>query len=257
MRLRGIGALLKDRTILVTGATGGIGRAITARIADLGGHPIIHFRHNRAEAERLLQRIGGRGTILHADLAVPEGATQLWAQAEAALGHIHGLVNNAGIRATARLSDDLAAWSAAWEVDLRVNLRAPADLCRMAIPHFRARGGGQIVNIASRAAQRGYTADHMPYGASKAGLVNLTKSIARAYGADGIVAVAVAPGFVRTEMAEAFIREKGEAAVLGEIPIGAMVEPQEIADIVCLALDPAQRSLSGATLDVNGASHVR
>ena len=167
------------------------------------------------------------------------------------------MVNNAGIRSTANVTDDLAHWSKAWEADLRVNLRAPADLSRLAVRHFASHGGGQIVNIASRAAQRGYTEDHMPYGASKAGLLNLTKSIARSFGKDGVVAVAVSPGFVRTEMAEQFIAAKGKMAALGDIPIGEMVEPKEVAELVCFALRPDQKSLSGATLDINGASNDR
>lgn len=248
---------LKDRNILITGATGGIGKAIVMRLAQLGGHPIIHFGANEGAARALLEQIGGKGTILQQDLGHPEGADSLWQRAERKLGRIHALVNNAGIRSTANVTDSLAVWSDAWEADLRVNLRAPADLCRAAVQHFMTYGGGQIVNIASRAAQRGYTEDHMPYGASKAGLLNLTKSIARSFGKDGVIAVAVSPGFVRTDMAEEYIAAKGKDAALGDIPIGEMVEPEEVAELVCFVLRPDQKSLSGATLDINGASYVR
>jgi NAD(P)-dependent dehydrogenase (short-subunit alcohol dehydrogenase family) len=189
---------LKNQTVLVTGATGGIGRSIVQRIAELGGQPLIHFRSNADEAKRLLREIGGNGRILQANLMENDGAVELWAAAEATGLKIGGLVNNAGIRATARVDDTFEAWSEAWDEDLRVNLRAPADLCKCAIQYFRKNQGGRIVNIASRAAQRGYTEDHMPYGVAKAGLVNLTKSIARSFGKDGIIAVAIAPGFVRT-----------------------------------------------------------
>lgn len=248
---------LKNRTVLVTGATGGIGRSIVMRIAELGGHPLIHFRRNEDDAKQILSDIGGNGTLLQANLLNSNAAVRLWEAAEATGLKIDGLVNNAGMRATARIDDTFDAWSDAWDADLRVNLRAPADLSRCAIQHFRKNQGGCIVNIASRAAQRGYTEDHMPYGVAKAGLVNLTKSIARSFGKDGIVAVAIAPGFVRTEMAEEFIRTHGKEAALGDIPIGEMVEPSEVAELVCLCLRPEQRSLSGATLDVNGASYVR
>lgn len=248
---------LKNETVLVTGATGGIGRAIVLRVAELGGHPILHYRSNEGDAQALLDRIDGHGTLVKADLAEEHGAGDLWEAAENSVGRIGSLVNNAGIRAIARIEDDFDEWSQAWEADLRVNLRAPADLCRMAIKHFRGHGGGRIINIASRAAQRGYTADHMPYGASKAGLVNLTKTIARSFGGEGIIAIAIAPGFVRTEMAEEFIRAKGKDAAVGDIPIGEIVEPSEVAELVCFALRPDQKSLSGATLDVNGASYVR
>lgn len=248
---------LEDRSVLVTGATGGIGREIVLCLARCGARPIIHFRSNRAEADRLLADIEWRGAVVHADLQDPDGATGLWQAAETEVGTIYGLVNNAGVRATAKIGDAFGTWSAAWDADLRVNLRAPADLCRLAIPHFRQNGEGRIVNIASRAAQRGYTQDHMPYGASKAGLINLTKSVARAFGPDNIAAVAVSPGFVHTEMAEEFIQTHGTIAAVGDIPIGEMVTPREIAELVCFCLRPDQKSLSGATIDVNGASYVR
>jgi NAD(P)-dependent dehydrogenase (short-subunit alcohol dehydrogenase family) len=111
--------------------------------------------------------------------------------------------------------------------------------------------------MASRAAQRGYAADFMPYGVTKAALVNLTKSIARSFGADGITAVAIAPGWVRTAMAEDFVARFGMQAATGDIPIGAMAEPEEIAELVAFVLRPSQRSLTGATLDANGASYIR
>ncbi|WP_342627231.1 SDR family oxidoreductase [Nguyenibacter vanlangensis] len=248
---------LAGQNILVTGASGGIGQALVERISNLGGHPIIHYARNRNVAENLLSYIGGRGTLVHGDLSDHDGAAKLWEQAISSCGRINALVNNAGIRSIARIEDDLGQWQRAWEVDLRVNLLAPADLCRSAIAHFRQHGGGRIINIASRAAQRGYTEEHMPYGASKAGLVNLTKSIARNFGKNGVIAIAIAPGFVRTEMAEEFIKAKGQDAAVSDIPIGEMVEPPELADLIAFCLFSSQRSLSGATLDMNGASYLR
>ncbi|MEM1429756.1 MAG: SDR family NAD(P)-dependent oxidoreductase [Pseudomonadota bacterium] len=248
---------LSGRTILVTGASGGIGRAIAARIADRGGHPILHCGRNRAAAEDLLAQLDGRGTLVQADLSHPSGAAELWARAQELHPRIHALVNNAGVRAPAPFEADLQTWQAAWALDLRVNLLAPADLCKSAVAHFRAQGGGRILNIASRAAQRGYTEEFMPYGASKAGLINLTKSLARSFGKDGIVAIAVAPGFVRTEMAEEFVRAHGAEAAMGDIPIGEMVDPAELADLTAFLLQDDHRSLNGATVDVNGGSYLR
>ena len=248
---------LAGQNILITGASGGVGRVLVERVAALGARPVIHYAHNRDSAEELLASIGGTGLVVQADLADPLEATSLWTRSERACGRLHALINNAGIRATTHIEDHLTDWQRAWETDVRINLLAPADLCRSAISHFRQHGGGRIINIASRAAQRGYTEDHMPYGASKAGLINLTKSIARNFGKDGIIAIAIAPGFVRTDMAEDFIREKGREAAVGDIPIGEMVEPSELADLVALTLAGSQRSLSGATLDMNGASYIR
>ena len=248
---------LFDLPVLVTGASGGIGQALVRALAGAGARPLIHFNRDAASAAALLEAIGGRGWMVQADLSVQNGASALWTQTEALAGRIYALVNNAGVRSEARLGGDLQAWQAAWERDLRVNLQAPVDLCRAAVLHFRAHGSGRIVNIASRAAQRGYTTDFMPYGASKAALVNVTKSLARNHGAEGIIAVAIAPGFVRTTMADDYVAQHGLEAATGDIPIKAMVEPEEIADLVVFCLRPDQRSLNGATLDVNGGSYVR
>lgn len=250
--------MLSGQKILVTGATGAIGQAICTALEAEGAEVAIHAGRNRAGAEALLSRLGGRGCCVTADLATPEGATRLWDEALAQMGHLTGLVNNAGIRSECSVSAPLDQWQSVWEREMRVNFLSAVDLTRAAILHFRSRpGGGRIVNMASRAGQRGYSADAMAYGASKAALINLTKSVAQSYGPEGITATAIAPGWVRTEMAEAFIAQHGEAAALAGIPIGAMAEPQEIGEIVAFALRPSQRSLNGAVLDVNGGSYLR
>lgn len=113
------------------------------------------------------------------------------------------------------------------------------------------------MNMASRAGQRGYSANAMAYGASKAALINLTKSVAQSFGHEGILAVAIAPGWVQTAMSDDFIARNGAAAALGGIPIGRMAEPTEIGELVSFALRPSQASINGAVLDVNGASYLR
>ena len=248
---------LAGRAVLLTGATGAIGQAICVALAAEGAKVVIHYGRNQAAAEALLAQIGGAGWCVGADLATPEAATTLWAEAEGLAGQLHGLVNNAGIRSEVAVDAPLAEWQAVWEREFRVNFLAAADLTRAAILHFRAQGGGRIINIASRAGQRGYASNAMAYGASKAALINLTKSVAQSHGGEGITAVAIAPGWVRTEMAEAFIAQHGAAAALGGIPIGAMAEAAEIGELVAFALRPSQASLNGAVLDVNGGSYLR
>jgi 3-oxoacyl-[acyl-carrier protein] reductase len=249
--------LLDGQTVLVTGASRGIGAATARVLAANGARVVVHYGHERTAAEAVLADIGGQGVIVQADLSDRNGAAQLWEEAQAAAGQIHALVNNAGIRLTARIEDDLLTWQQAWHEDLQVNLFAPVDLCRIAIRHFRQHGGGKIVNLASRAAQRGYTPDFMPYGAAKAALINLTKSLARGFAHEGITAVALAPGFVHTEMAQVYIDTYGKEAAVGDIPVGEMVEPKEVAELIAFVLQPGQRSLNGATLDINGGSYVR
>jgi 3-oxoacyl-[acyl-carrier protein] reductase len=248
---------LDGRTILVTGATGAIGQEICMALATEGARVVIHYGRNRDAAEALLANIGGHGWCLPADLSHPSAASALWAEVERVAGHLHGLVNNAGIRSEVAVDAPLSEWQAVWEREFRVNFLAAADLCRAAIMHFRARCGGRIVNMASRAGQRGYMSNAMAYGASKAALINLTKSIAQSHGAEGITAVALAPGWVRTEMAEAYIAQHGEAAALAGIPIGAMALPAEIGELTAFVFRPSQASLNGAVLDVNGGSYLR
>lgn len=248
---------LAGQIILVTGASGGIGAAIVERLAAEGARPIIHFGRDKAGAEALLARIGGQGCIIQGDLSKADGPFELWRAAVDVAGRVHGLVNNAGIRTEVSIDASPAEWRAAWQREFQLNVFAAADLSKEAILHFKANGGGRIVNIASRAGQRGYAADAMPYGATKAALINLTKSIARSFGAEGVTSVAIAPGWVRTDMAEDFIAEHGKAAAVADIPIGEMAEPSDVAELVAFVLRQSQASLNGATLDVNGGSYIR
>ena len=247
---------LQDQTILVTGATGDIGRAICQSLAAAGARVLIHYGRNRAAAEALLADIGGKGVILSADLTDPAAPEELWQAAEA-VGPVTALINNAGIRSEVGVDAPMAEWQAVWEREFRINFLAAVDLTKCAVQHFRKHGGGRIINMSSRAGQRGYTANAMAYGASKAALINLTKSVAQSYGAEGITAVALAPGWVRTEMAETYIAQHGEAAALAGIPIGRMATPEEIGELAAFLCRPSQVSLNGAVLDVNGASYLR
>ena len=257
MMERNMGEPLRGQTVLVTGASGGIGAAIVERLAFEGARPIIHYCQDEDAAEELLARIGGDGLMVQADLSTSEGPCTLWRKAVAFAGRIHGVINNAGIRTEIPIENSAAAWKAAWQMEFQLNLFAAADLCREAIRHFRTEGGGRIINMAGQAGQRGSAADILPHGATKAALINLTKSIASSFAREGVIAVSIAPGLVRTEMAEKYIaaHDKGEA--VEDIPIGDMAEATEIAELVAFLLRHSQESLNGATLDVNGGSYIR
>ncbi|HEU0067568.1 MAG TPA: SDR family oxidoreductase [Sphingomonas sp.] len=229
--------------ILLTGSSRGIGAAIAAALTDAGATVTGHASSS------------GAGGGIAADFAQPGAAQALW-DAASARAPIDILVNNAGIfEANPIDADD---WGDAWERTMRVNLTASAELCRLAVRDWQSRGGGgRIVNIASRAAYRGDSPAHWHYAASKAGMVAMTKTIARGYARAGILAFAICPGFTMTGMAEEYLESRGGDALLADIPLGRVAAPEEVAAAAkFLALD-APASMTGAVIDVNGASYVR
>jgi 3-oxoacyl-[acyl-carrier protein] reductase len=235
----------RTRHILVTGSSRGIGAAIVAALSP---------------STRLIGHATSPGDgQLAADLGEPGAATRLWAEALDRLdGRIDVLVNNAGIFEANPIDGSDDDWLAGWERTMRVNLTASAELCRLAVRHWQADGrGGRIVNVASRAAYRGDSPVHWHYAASKAGMVAMTKTIARGYAGGGILAFAVCPGFTMTGMAEDYLSSRGGDKLLADIPLGRVADPAEVAEGVrFLALD-APASMTGAVLDINGASYVR
>ena len=249
---------LEGRVVLVTGGSRGIGAAIVRTLAGAGAEVVIHFGRSREKAEALAGEVGpGRCVTVGADLGDDRAAAGLWREAVAWKGRIDVLVNNAGIFVDAGVDDDDAMWSDTWARTLQVNLVSAAHLCREAVRHYRGRGGGIIANVASRAAFRGDSPDHTHYAASKGGMVALTRTIARGFAADGVTAFVVAPGFVRTEMAEDFFAVHGEGPVVGEIPLGEVAAPQDVANVVAFLASGLARHATGTSIDVNGASYVR
>jgi NAD(P)-dependent dehydrogenase (short-subunit alcohol dehydrogenase family) len=137
-----------------------------------------------------------------------------------------------------------------------VNLRAVGLLCRAAIRHFGERGGGRIVTIASRAAFRGDTLEYLAYAASKGGLVALHRTIARGCGKQNIASFLIAPGFVRTDMAQDSIDRYGEDFVVKDLALPRLTEPEDLAPLVVLLASGLADHATGSTIDVNAGSYV-
>lgn len=231
--------------ILLTGARRGIGKAAAEALA---AHALL-VRHASGP---------GEGVDAAADFDRPGAAPALWQGALERLdGRIDVLVNNAGIFEPAPIDEETDAWREDFERTMRVNLTASAELCRLAVRHFRETGGGRIVNIASRAAYRGDSPDHWHYAASKGAMVAMTKTIARAYAAKDIYAFAICPGFVMTGMADEYLASRGGADLLRDIPLGRVAETGEVAEMIRFCALDAPPSMTGGVLDVNGASYVR
>ncbi|MCB1185050.1 SDR family oxidoreductase, partial [bacterium] len=192
-----------------------------------------------------------------ADLGDPAAAAGLADDAAAALGGLDGVVNNAGIYTP----HDLAAggdgpWLGIWQRTLAVNLTGPAQVLGGAVAHLERAGGGHFVNVSSRGAFRGEP-EAPAYGASKAGLNSLSQSLALALAPRNIKVVAVAPGWVLTDMTRSYLAGAAGDAIRGQSPLGRTATDEEVAEVVLLALSGRADALTGAVIDVNCASYLR
>ena len=246
---------LTGKTALVTGSSRGIGAAIACRLAEAGARVALHYRSGKEQAQELAERFPQSKTF-YADLTSMDEARDLFAAVVSAFGGLDILVNNAGVSLRVDDSETGQPWEDVWDATMNINLKALTLLSRLAISHFASHGGGRIINISSRAAFRGDTKEYMDYAASKGGVVALTRSIARAYGRQGIRAFNVAPGFTRTAMAEDFIEEYGESYVLDDIALESLTEPDDVATIVTFLASGLADHATGATIDVNAGSYV-
>jgi 3-oxoacyl-[acyl-carrier protein] reductase len=247
---------LAGKAVLVTGGSRGIGASAVRQFCAQGASVALHYNRDE-KAARAAARGLARVRLVQADLSRPEAAAELWRRAQAWKGRIDVLVNNAGAMTPAAVEEPLERWQEAWKSALQINLLSAADLCREAIRHFRTRRGGVIVNVASRAAFRGDDPDLMHYAASKGGMISLTRSIARGFARDGILAYAVAPGFVDTDMNAGVVARFGKAALAKDLPLGEFAPPEEVARVIVFLASGAVRHATGTTVDVNGASYVR
>ncbi|UIP05593.1 SDR family oxidoreductase [Erythrobacter sp. SDW2] len=234
-------------TILLTGSSRGIGAATRELLEARGATVIGHSTRGDGESE------------VAADFADPGAPAELWEEAlELAGGAIDVLINNAGLFAANPLDGSDITWLDNWEDTLRINLTSAAQLSRFAVQHWLERGvEGRIVHIASRAGHRGDSPAHWHYAAAKGGMLAMHKTIARQYAAHGILSFAVTPGFTDTAMAGDYLASRGGPGLLADIPLGRVAEPEEIANIAAWLALEAPPSLTGATLDANGASYVR
>lgn len=247
---------LSGQKILVTGASRGIGKAIAEQLAEAGAQIAVHYHRNSNTAHRVAEDIGRGAETFQADLGKPVEVIQLFENVMAKFGRLHAVVNNAGIAISSEVEGDDIAFTDAWSKTMLVNLHATGLLCKKSIEHFTSCGGGRIINISSRAAFRGDTADFLAYAASKGGIVALTRSIARAYGRQGIKAFIVAPGFTHTDMADDFIKKYGESYVKDDLALNTLTKPEDIAPTVAFLASGLADHATGCTIDINAGSYV-
>ena len=233
--------------ILLTGGSRGIGGAARDLLFRRGASVLVHATTSRT------------GVDIACDLAEENAAKAVWTQAlERFDNRIDVLINNAGVYEANPVSNDAEAWLRQWQRTMQINLTASAQLSHLAVRHWLDEGsGGRMVHVASRAGHRGDSPDHWHYAASKGGMLAMHKSIARGYARQGILSFAIAPGFTDTAMAGDYLSSRGGDGLLADIPLGEVAQPEEIASMIAYCALDAPPSMTGASLDANGASYVR
>ena len=250
---------MANRTILVTGASRGIGRAIAQAFAEQGDRVAVHHRDSARLAADVAAGLAGDGhVVVQADLTDPDDARRMVDRAWDVLGGLDVLVNNAGVFTAHPITEvSYAEWQAAWQQTLGVNLVGPANVTWCVVQRMvSGKRAGRIVNVSSRGAFRGEPGKPA-YGASKAGLNAFGQSLAIALAPHGITVATVAPGFVDTDMASTHLASPGGDAIRAQSPFQRVAEPEEIAAAVLYLASPQAEWASGAILDLNGASYLR
>lgn len=246
---------LADRVVLVTGSSRGIGAEIAAKAAAEGAVVAVHYHHSRDGAERTLARVravGADGDCFAADLADGERAERLVAAVIDRFGRVDGLVNNAG---RTQVGPFLGIEPAEWDAVIRTDLTAAFHTSRAVLPSMVERRSGSIVNIASRLGQIGVT-ETAAYSAAKAGLIGLTRALAREFGPMGIRINAVAPGVTLTEMTTELVDSEAGRQRLGDMALGRFGRAEEVADAVIFLLSDAASLFLGQTLNPNAGGYM-
>ena len=238
-------ASLDGKVALVTGGSRGIGAAISRELGRAGARVAVNYRSGREAAEAIATEVGG--IAVGANVGDPGEAQGLVEQVEAELGDVDALVNNAGVtRDTliARMSDK------DWDEVIDTNLRGTFNTCRAVSRKMLRRRSGAIVNLTSVVGLHG-TPGQANYAASKAGIIGLTKALARELGTRGVRVNAVAPGYIDTELTNV-LSEEIRGAILGNTPLGRLGEPEDVAAAVRFLLSDAAAFVTGEVLLVDG-----
>ena len=245
---------LKGRVAVVTGGSRGIGRAIALRLAESGADVALIYAGNQAAADETAQQVrelGVRAMAVRCDVSDAQQAAAAIKQVRAELGPIDILVNNAGIT---RDGISLRMKPDDFRRVIDVNLTGAFLMAQAAMSDFVRRRSGRIINISSASGLMG-NAGQANYSAAKAGMIGLTKTLARELAGRGVTVNAVAPGFVKTEMTAA-MNEAALSEGLKSVPMGRMAEPEEIAEAVAFLASDRAAYITGTVLSVNGGLYM-
>ena len=247
--------------VLLTGSSKGIGYKIAKDLIKEGHQLALHYNSNKSFLEALVNEYSSNSFTVKADLSVENEIKNLVDSTIENLSFPDCIINNAGIAESADITLDLNNWSKMFDKTINVNLKAPSLIFKEFLKYKREKkikSRLRFINIASRAAFRGEQQDYISYACSKGGMISLTKTMSRSFGeSDNIVAISIAPGFVRTEMAQSFIDKHGEDVVKQGITLDRLTEPKDISPIVSLIVSGKMDHSTGSTIDVNGGSFLR
>lgn len=243
------------RSLLVTGGSRGIGASIAQAAAVSGYDLAIGYLDRLEEAKAVAERVeasGARAIPIQRDVSVPEEARRMVAEAEEAIGPLDALVNNAGIMPETPF---LEIPISEWDQVIATDLSAAFHTCQAVLPGMVDRGGGAIVNISSRLGQIGWPGV-AHYAAAKAGLLGLTKSLAREFGPRGVRVNAVAPGPTQTSMSAEMMSGESGKRRLAELPAQRFPLPEDVAEAVLFLLSDSAAMFHGQTLCPNGGGYM-
>jgi 3-oxoacyl-[acyl-carrier protein] reductase len=250
--------MANSRVVLVTGGSRGIGAAIAGSFAGNGDTVALHYHSNSTRAEKVCASLPGEGhRVFQCDIARPADAGRLVQSVLDAMGRIDVLVNNAGVFEEHRIAEaGFEEWTRAWDRTLSTNLLGTAHVTYGVVQAMIRQGGGKIINITSRGAFRGEP-DAPAYGASKAGMNAFSQSMAKALAPHNIMVYAIAPGWIETDMAAAYLEGEAGDAIRNQSPLGRVGKPAEIAHIALFLTSDQTDFLTGCIIDANGASYLR
>jgi 3-oxoacyl-[acyl-carrier protein] reductase len=246
---------LADRVVLITGSSRGIGAEVAAKAAAEGAVVAVHYHRSRDGAERTLARVraaGADGDCFAADIGDGQQAERLVGDVIERFGHVDGLVNNAGLT---QVGPFLSIQPEEWDAVIRTDLTAAFHTIRAVLPSMVERGGGSIVNIASRLGQMGVT-ETAAYSAAKAGVIGLTRALAREFGPTGVRINAVAPGVTLTEMTTDLVDTDAGRQRLRDMALGRFGRADEVAEAVIFLLSDASSLFTGQTLNPNAGGYM-
>ncbi len=247
-----------NKIVLITGGSRGIGRATAVAFAERGARVCLAYKNNEAAAEETLQLLPGEGHLaIKADVKNPEKVRQLINQVVKHFDRLDIVVNNAGIHHHHPIDKvSYQDWQDNWKLTLQTNLVGPANICYCAAQYMILQGSGRIVNVSSRGAFRGEP-EQPAYGASKAGLNAMSQSLAQSLAPHNIFVGVVAPGFVETELSKDILEGPNGESIRQQSPLKRVAKPEEVARAIMFLASEGSEFMTGAILDVNGASYLR